>query len=127
MSFQESTGLSERQKNAAQARQALLQKFRAAAQDKDKIEKLAADRAKIAEARQQREAEKAEQRRIREAELAAERARKAELEAQRNREEEEEAARKAKEEADIMVALLAEQKAARDERYAKRKAAQKKK
>src|SRR5581483_10282143 len=100
MSFQESTGLSERQKNAAAAKQALLEKFKAATQDQEKIARLAAERAKIAEARKAREAEKAEARRIREAELAAERARQAELEAQRKREEEELTAKIAAEEAE---------------------------
>ena len=70
----------DRQKAAMEAKQALLAKFKKAANDPE-LEKRKAERAKIVAAREKREAEKAEQRRIeaekRAAEAAAEAARKA--------------------------------------------------
>jgi hypothetical protein len=104
-------GFADRQKAAQQARQNLLNKFRAqpglddpeVARRRAEREAAAAARAKAKEAR---EAAKAEQQR-REAEAAAEAA------AKLAREKEEEAARQA--------AIEAEQKAKRDARYAARK------
>lgn len=105
-------GFTDRQKAAQQAKQALLNKFRAqpgpddpeVARRRAEREAIAANRAKI---KQERETKKAEEAR-REAEAAA-------AEAGRiAREKEEAAARQA--------ALEAEQKAKRDARYAARKA-----
>jgi hypothetical protein len=116
------TDLQDRQKNASEARKAMLQKFLAKAEDPT-LEQRRAERAAIEEARRVRQAER-EAERKREAErLAAEAAARAAAEAEEKRIAEELAALKAKEDADNMVKLLAEQKAARDARYAARKAA----
>ena len=116
MSFKEPS-FADRQKAAIQARQNILNKFRAQPGPDDpevkrrqaEREAQAAARAKVREAK---EAEKAEQKR-REAEAAAAEA------ARIAREKEEEAAR--------LAALEAEQKAKRDARYAARKAKGKRK
>lgn len=114
----------ERQKNAIAARLAMLEKHRAALNAPELAQRLA-ERKAVHEARLARMAEREEARKQREAELAreaalaAERAREAEREAQRLEE-----LRQA-EEAEKQLALLAEQKAARDARYAARKAAKK--
>lgn len=120
------TDLQDRQKNASEARKAMLQKFLAKADDPI-LEQRRAERAAVEEARRARQAEREAARLIEEQRLAAEAAAReaAELEAMRLAEEE--AARKALEEEEKMVALLAEQKANRDARYAARKAAAKKK
>lgn len=120
------TDLQDRQKNASEARKAMLQKFLAKAEDPI-LEQRRAERAAIDEARRVRQAERETARKVEEERLAAEAAARAAAEAEAKRLADEEAARKAKEEADIMVTLLAEQKAARDARYAARKAASKKK
>lgn len=120
------TDLKDRQKNASEARKAMLEKFLAKAED-PVLEQRRLERAAIEEARRIRHAEREETRKREEERLAAEAAIRAVAEAEAKRQAEEEAARKAKEEADIMIALLAEQKAARDARYAARKAASKKK
>lgn len=109
-------GFADRQKAAQQARQSLLNKFRAqpgpddpeVARRRAEREAIAANRAKI---KQEREAIKAEEAR-REAEAAA-------AEAARIAREKEEAAAR-------MAALEVEQKAKRDARYAARKARGKK-
>ena len=105
-------GFAERQKAAMQARENLLQKFRAqptaddpeVARRRAEREAIAANRARL---KQEREAAKAEQVRREEEAAAAEAARIA-------REKEEAAARQAQ--------IEAEQKAKRDARYAARKA-----
>ena len=80
MSFQ-SPDLHERQKNAAAVKKAMLEKFRAKAQD-PALEQARLKRIAIAEARAARMAEREAARKVREAELAAEAARPAELAAQ---------------------------------------------
>lgn len=101
---------------AAKARQAMLEKFRAAPKPDDpEMVELAAKRRAIAEAREQRQAEK---RAAKEAEEARHRA---EAEAAAAEKARLEAAAKAEAIA-RHKALLAEQKAKRDARYAARKA-----
>ena len=106
--------LQERQKTAAAAKKAMLEKFKAASNDPAIAEREAA-RVAINEARLARAAERE----------AAKKAREAELAAQAKREAEEAAARAEAEERDRADALAAEQKAERDARYAARKAAKK--
>ena len=108
-------GLSDRQKNANEAKQALLRKMREAPRpdDPEVVAQRAAKSALLAANRAERERRKAEKLAAAKAEaerLAAEKA--AALE---------EAERKKREEADKIVQLLADQKAARDARYAARK------
>jgi hypothetical protein len=116
--------IQERQKNAAAARRALLEKHKKTVQDPSLQERLA-ERKVVADARAVRQAERKAIEDARKAELAAEAARQAELKAQAEREAEEERQRLEAEEAEKMIQLLAEQKAARDARYAARKAAKK--
>ena len=120
MALAKGKDFNDRRDDAAKARQAMLERFKArpAPDDPGIVAKLAERRA-VAEAREQRRAEreairKAEEERIAAEKLAAEIAEleRAELEA----------ARKAEEEAE----LLASQKAARDLRYANRKIKKKK-
>ena len=116
--------LHDRQSNAAAAKKQMLEKFRAASQDPGLAERQAA-RAAIHEARLAREAEREKARKIREAELPRKlRARPSlphKLRAKRKRPRLPPEA----EEAERALTLAAEQKAARDERYAARKAAKK--
>jgi hypothetical protein len=107
--------LADRQKNANKAKQALLEKMRAAPKpdDPDVVAKRAARSALLAANKAERERRRAEKEAAERAE--AERVAAAEAAAR------EEAERKQREEADKIVALLAEQKAARDARYAARK------
>ena len=112
--------------DAAAARKAMLEKFRAATTDPKLAEKLA-ERAAINEAREARLAERETARKAHEAELAARSAREAELAAKTALEAAAEAERLKAEEFAIHESLLAEQKAIRDARYAARKAATKKK
>jgi hypothetical protein len=109
----------DRLKDAAEARKALLAKLQAAPRPDDPvmIEKRR-ERQAIAEARVERQAERA---RVRQAEKAAQEQAAAEAE----RLAAEEAARLAAEVVAREAALAAEQKAARDERYAARKLAKK--
>ncbi len=93
----------DRQSNAAKAKTALVEKFRA---NKESEEDFAARQAKLIEIRDAREAREAERKAIAEAARKAEEERLA-----REKAEAEEAARQ----------LAAEQKARRDERYASRK------
>ncbi|WP_375409282.1 DUF6481 family protein [uncultured Methylobacterium sp.] len=110
----------DRKKNSASAKQMLLEKFKARppADDPEMIAKAEA-RAAIARAREER---------IREREAARIAAEKAAAEAKRAREEAELAAQIAREEeearlaAERKAAVLIERKAARDARYAARKA-----
>ena len=116
--------LQDRLKSSAAAKSAMLEKLRAAANDPDR-EKRDAERMAIAQARAVRMAERETARKAQEAELArqaaiaAEAAKQAQLEAERLD------ALKLAEDAERLVALEAEQKAARDARYAARKAAKK--
>jgi Family of unknown function (DUF6481) len=117
MSGFKEVNFADRQKAAQQAKQNLLNKFRAQpGQDDPEVAKRRAERQAIAanreRLRQEREAAKAEQKRREDEVAAAEAARIA-------REKEEEAARQAE--------LEAEQKAKRDARYAARKDRGKKK
>lgn len=110
-------GFAQRANSSAEAKKALLERFRAKANDPAVAEKQA-ERIAVARARAERQAERDAAKRALEAEKAAERARlEAEKEAERAAQEEQ--ARLAEEQ---KAALLAAQKAARDERYAKRKA-----
>ncbi len=109
----------ERRNASMAAKQALLEKFKTAPSVKDpNIQQRLAERQAIAEARAIRMAER---QRIREAELARQAAFKAAEEAAR-RASEEEAARRAAELAAREEQIRAEKKAARDARYASRKA-----
>ena len=95
--------LTERQSSAASAKKALLEKFRAKAEDPS-MEEVRAARAAIHQARLVREAEREAARQAREAELAAERARQAEL-AEKARLEAEAKAEKARREAEELAAI----------------------
>jgi hypothetical protein len=111
---------------AAKAKQALLDRAKAKANDPALAEKRAEYNAN-AEERRKREEQRAAERAAAGERAAAERA---VAEAARREEERLEAERLAAEhlaEADRLVAMAAEQKAARDARYAARKARQKKK
>lgn len=124
MSGYKQPDFNERRNDAATARKALLERAKIASADPAIAERIA-ERAVISAARQQRAEIRATAKRQREAEAAAEAARLAELAAQAQREAEAaEVVRKA-EEAERALALLVEQKAARDARYAARKAAKK--
>ena len=103
------TDFNDRSKASLEAKQALLERFKArpAADDPELLAKQE-ERRRIIEAREAREAER---RRLREEE-----------EARRRAAEEEERLRKLKEAEEARERLLAEQKAARDRRYALRKA-----
>jgi hypothetical protein len=120
--------LRERQDASAQAKKAMLEKFRAAPGPDDPAvaERRAAREALLVE-RTARAAQREAAKRAHEAELAQQTARAAELAAQAEREAAEIKARAAAERAEREAAVLVEQKAARDERYAARKAAAKKK
>jgi Family of unknown function (DUF6481) len=116
-------GFNDRLQDQAKARQALLERAKAAnpANDPD-FARRQAERKRIADEREAREQARAE---AREAELRAEAERKAAEEAARLEAERlaaEETERKKREEGDKLVQLLADQKAARDARYAARKA-----
>ena len=116
--------LHERQNTAGAAKKAMLEKFRATSQDPTS-EQRRKERTAIHEARLVRMAEREAAKKVREAELAAQAARDAELALQAQCEAEEAAARLAAEEGERELAKLAEQKAARDARYAARKAEKK--
>jgi hypothetical protein len=120
--------LRERQNASAQAKKAMLEKFRAAPGPDDPAvaERRAAREAMVVE-RTARAAQREVAQRAHEAELAQQTARAAELAAQAEREAAEIKVQAAAERAEREAAVLAEQKAARDERYAARKAAAKKK
>jgi hypothetical protein len=115
-------GFNDRLQDQAKAKQALLERARAKSPQNDpEFAARQAERKKIAEEREariaQRAAEKAEQLRLDAERKAAEAAAKAEA----DKLAEEERLRLRREEADRLVALAAEQKAARDARYAARK------
>jgi len=123
LSFQ-SPDLHERQKNAAAVKKTMLEKFRAKAQD-PALEEQRLKRLAVAEARAARMAEREAARKVREAELAKEAALAAERAEAARREAAALDALVAAEKVEQEAALLAEQKAARDARYAARKAAKK--
>jgi hypothetical protein len=114
-SFKEQ-GLSERLERQAKARQAILDKFKSRpGPDDPEVVKRNEERARVAEARAIRDQERAERKAKEEAERAA---RAAVEKAERER-----AAKRAAIEAVIRgEAIMAEQKAKRDRRYAARKA-----
>ena len=116
--------LQDRLKSSATAKSAMLEKLRAAANDPER-EKRDAERMAIAEARAVRLAEREAAKKVQEAELARQAAIAAEAALQAQREAEQLEVVRLAEEADRQVALEAEQKAARDARYAARKAAKK--
>ena len=113
-SFKDPT-FADRIEAAAKAKQALVQRFRTQPPSDDP-ERLArqAERMRIAN-------EQAVAKRAREAEKAAKKAREAELAAQAAREAAEAAARAIAEKLEQEAQMLAQQKAARDARYAARK------
>lgn len=128
---------SERRSTAAAAKQALLEKFKANAADNDPaVQERRAERARIAAAREARLAEKEAKRKAELAAIAAERKRKEEerlaaeaaIEAERLAAEQAIADEKAAREAaksDLIKRVVADEaalKAARDARYANRKA-----
>ena len=84
MSFYKDPDLHQRQNEAAAAKKAMLEKFRAASEDPAVAERLAA-RAAINEARKLRQAAREAAKREREAERAAQAAREAELAAEAKR------------------------------------------
>ncbi len=118
----------ERRNNAAAVKKAMLEKFRAATQDPE-LESKRQERLAVAEARNERQAKRDAEREAERQARAAEAARLAAAEAERlakaEAEAKELAALEAAESAAAEEALLAEQKAKRDERYAARKAAKK--
>ena len=116
----------ERQAASAKAKAALLEKFRAAP-GPDDPERRARDeaRVKIVEARDARAAEREAARIARERALAEEAAREAERRAAEERAAAEAAERAACLKAEEEARIATEQKAARDARYAARKAAKK--
>jgi hypothetical protein len=111
----------QRQSAAATAKQAMLRKFRAASEDPEVARRHAA-RVAMNEARLVRMAGREAAKLAREAEQAAH---AAELAAQAQREAEEAEALLVAERTERAILLEAEQKAARDVRYAARKAAKK--
>jgi hypothetical protein len=131
------TKVEERLERAAEAKKALLERFRSAPKPGDaEYEAQQAKLKAIAEERRQREELRAKQKAAEDARRAEEARLKAEREAEEARIAAEKAAREAAEEAALMAALkaeeeekqqalLAEQKAARDARYAARKSAKK--
>lgn len=105
----------ERTSAAADARKANLEKIKAnLAANAELLAKKQAERAEIARQREQRQAQRA-------AEKAERERLEAEAEAARLLAEAEEKKRKEQEELNAMIQLLADQKAARDARYAARK------
>ena len=115
-------GFNDKLQDQAKARAAQLERARAKSPQNDPdFAKRQAERKKLAEDREariaQRAAEKAEEARLAAERKAAEAAAKAEA----DKLAEEERLRLRREEADRLVALAAEQKAARDARYAARK------
>jgi hypothetical protein len=114
----------QRQSNAAAVKKAMLERFRAASED-PAVAKRQAARAAMNEARLVRVAEREAAKRVHKAELAEQAARAADLVLQAEREAEIVEARVAAEKAEHAASLEAEQKAARDVRYAARKAAKK--
>ena len=113
----------QRQSNAAAAK-AMLEKFRAASED-PAVASRQATRVAVNEARLARIVERDAAKKVREAELAEQAIRDAELASEAQREADKAEALATAEKAQRAVSLEAEQKAARDTRYAARKAAKK--
>jgi hypothetical protein len=116
--------LEDRRSAADAAKNAMLEKFRAALQDPVREEQRA-KRLGIHNARLVRVAERKAAKKATDVKLAAQAARESELANQAAREAEEANNRVTAEEAERAAALKAEQKAERDARYAARKAAKK--
>ena len=124
MSSYKDPDLQQRQNDAAAAKKAALEKFRAASED-PAVATRHATRVAVNEARLVRIGEREAAKRAREAELAEQATRAAEFAAQAQREAEKAGALIAAEEAEREASVKAEQKVARDARYAARKAAKK--
>jgi hypothetical protein len=116
--------IQQRQSTAAAAKKAMLEKFRAASDDPAVAKRLVA-RTAVYEARLVRNAEREAGNRTREAALAEQAAHAVEVAVQAQGEAEKAKALLAAEQVEREAALEAEQKAARDTRYAARKAAKK--
>jgi hypothetical protein len=114
----------QRQNEAVAAKKAMLEKFRAASEDPAVADRRAT-RVAVNEARLARMAEREVAKKARMAELAEQAARAAELVLQAEREAEKAEALIAAEKLEREALLETEQKAARDARYAARKAAKK--
>jgi hypothetical protein len=114
----------ERRNNAAAVKKAMLEKFKAAAQD-PALEQQRLNRIAINQARDVRAAEREAARKVQEAEQAKQAALAAERAAQAQREKEAAEALLAAEAAERETAVEAEKKSERDARYAARKAAKK--
>jgi Family of unknown function (DUF6481) len=116
----------QRQKESAQAKKAMLEKFRAApGPDDPAVAERQAAREKVVSERLTRAAKREAEKIAHEAELAARAARDAQLAAQAEREAADLSARAKADQDERDAALRAEQKTARDQRYAQRKAAKK--
>ena len=124
MSSFKSPDLQERQKTAAAAKAAMLEKHRAASKDPELAKRLAARQA-ISEARAVRVSERRAAKQVRDVEEARQAAHAAELAVQAEREAEKVEAAKVAEQVERAAVLEIEQKAARDARYAARKAEKK--
>ena len=124
MSSYKDSDLQERRSASAAAKKATLEKFRAASED-PAVATRHAGRVAVHEARLVRIAERDAAKRVREAEMAEQATRAAEFASQAQREVEKAEALISAEKAAREVSLEAEQKAARDARYAARKAAKK--
>ena len=114
----------QRQNNTVAVKKAMLERFRAASED-PAVAKRHATRAAVNEARLVRLAKREAAKMVRKAELAEQAARAADLALQAEREAEKGEALIAAEKAERATLLEAEQKTARDIRYAARKAAKK--
>jgi hypothetical protein len=124
MSSYKDPDLQQRQSDAAAAKKATLEKFRAASDD-PAVAMRHATRVAMNEARLVRIAEREAVKRAREADLAEQATRAAELALEAQRETEKVEALVAAEKAEREALVAAEQKMARDARYAARKAAKK--
>jgi hypothetical protein len=124
MSSFRSPDVLERRNNAAAVKKAMLEKFRAAAQD-PALDQQRLNRIAVNEARTGRIVTREAAKKVREAELAAQAALAAQRAALAQREVEQAEALAATEAAERATALAATQKAERDARYAARKAAKK--
>ena len=114
----------QRQSSAAMAKKAMVEKYRAATED-PKVTERVAQRAALSEARRERMAKRETEKKAREAELAAQAARQAEAAREAEREAEWLKAVMEADRAEQEYLLSVQQKAARDARYAARKAAKK--
>jgi hypothetical protein len=119
-----SPDLQDRKNTAAAAKKAMLEKFRAAANDPAAAQRKVA-RAAVSDARVVRATEREAARKAKAAELAAQSLRDRQLAELVKREAEETEALAVAKKAEREGALAAEQKIARDARYAARKAAKK--